>query len=110
MTTKVRLLRGGVLTLALAASLVGCNRDKIAQELPRPTETARQTQANQELAAVAKALARVLGADAAARQALKAEALKRLDGDYDVRYQSFASAHAAFGQQLAATWLLAPRA
>jgi len=81
---------------------MGCNRDKIAQELPQPTETAAQTKANQELAAVAKALARALGTDAAARQQLKAEALKKFDGDYDVLYQPFAAAHESFGQRVAA--------
>ncbi len=80
---------------------MGCNRDKVAQELPRPAETAAQAQANQELAAVAKALAHTLGA-AAARQQLKAEALKKFDGDYDVLYQPFAAEHADFGQRLAA--------
>ena len=92
---------GGALTLALATSLMGCNRDKMAQELPQPGETAAQAQANQELAAVAQALARTLGADAAARQALKAEALKKFDGDYDVLYQPFVAGHAAFGQHVA---------
>lgn len=92
---------GGGLTLALATSLMGCNRDKMTQELPQPSETAAQAQANQELAALAKALARTLGADAAARQALKAEALKKFDGDYDVLYQPFAAGHAAFGQHVA---------
>jgi hypothetical protein len=80
---------------------VGCNRDKIAQELPQPRETAAQAQTNQELAAVAQALARTLGTDAAARQQLKAEALKKIDGDYDVLYQPFAAGHAAFGQHMA---------
>jgi hypothetical protein len=80
---------------------MGCNRDKIAQELPQPTETAAQTKANQELAAVAKALARALGTDAAARQVLKAEALKKFDGDFDVLYQPFAAGHAAFEQHVA---------
>jgi hypothetical protein len=42
---------------------MGCNRDKIAQLLPQPTETAAQSKTNQELAAVAKALARALGTD-----------------------------------------------
>lgn len=101
MTTKVRLLRGGALTLALATSLMGCNREKMAQELPQPSQTAAQAQANQQLAAVAKALARTLSTDAAARQALKAEALKKFDGDYDVLYQPFAAGHAAFGQHVA---------
>jgi len=82
---------------------MGCNRDKIAQELPKPTETAAQTKTNQELAAMAKALAHTLGADAAARQQLKVEALKKFDGDYDVLYQPFAAEHSAFGQQVAAT-------
>ena len=88
--------------LDLAASSMGCNRDKIAQELPQPAETAAQAQANQELAAVAKALAHALGADATARQQLKAEALKKFDGDYDVLYQPFAAEHADFGQRIAA--------
>lgn len=92
---------GGTLTLALATSLMGCNRDKIAQELPQPRETAAQAQANQELAAVAQALARTLSTDAAARQALKAEALKKFDGDYDVLYQPFVAGHASFGQHVA---------
>jgi len=81
---------------------MGCNRDKIAQELPQPTETAAQTKANQELAAVAKALTRALGTDAAARPQLKAEALKKFDGDYDVLYQPFAAAHEGFGKRVAA--------
>lgn len=80
---------------------MGCNRDKIAQELPQPAETATQVQTNQELAAVAKALARTLGADATARQQLKAEALKKFDGDYDVLYQPFTAEHSAFGQRVA---------
>lgn len=101
MKAKIPLLRGGLLTLALSASFMSCNRDKIAQELPQPTETALQTQANQELAAVAKALARTLGADAATRQALKAAALQKFDGDYDVLYQPFAAEHSAFGQRVA---------
>ena len=102
MIAKVRLLRGGLAALALAASIMGCNRDKIAQELPQPTETAAQAKTNQELAAVAKALARTLGADAAARQQLKAEALKKFDGDYDVLYQPFVAEHGEFGQRVAA--------
>ncbi len=79
---------------------MSCNRDKLAQELPQPTETAAQTQKNRELAAVAKALAQVLGTDAGARQQLKAEALKRFDGDYDVLYQPFASGHPDFNQRV----------
>ncbi|MDO7884557.1 DUF3103 family protein [Hymenobacter cheonanensis] len=80
---------------------MGCNRDKIAQELPQPTETALQTQANQELAALAKALARTLGTDAATRQQLKAAALQKFDGDYDVLYQPFVAEHSDFGQRVA---------
>ncbi|MDJ0366128.1 DUF3103 family protein [Hymenobacter sp. H14-R3] len=51
---------------------------------------------------MAKALARTLGTDAAARQQLKAEALKKVDGDYDVLYQPFVAAHTDFGQHVAA--------
>ncbi|GAB3635534.1 hypothetical protein GCM10027422_11240 [Hymenobacter arcticus] len=83
--------------------MMGCNRDKSAQELPQPTETAANAATNQELAAVAKALARTLGTDAAARQQLKAEALKKADGDYDVLYQPFVATHADFGQHVATT-------
>jgi hypothetical protein len=42
----------------------------------------------------------VLGTDAGARQQLKAEALKRFDGDYDVLYQPFASEHPDFNQRV----------
>ncbi|GEM_PF-5793442 len=62
---------------------MGCNREKMAQELPQPRQTAAQAQTNQELAAVAKALARPLGTNATARPQLKDKTLKKFDGDYD---------------------------
>lgn len=73
---KFTLSAGGALTLALIAGLAGCHYERIAPETPEPVETAAQASTNRELAAVAKALARTLGTDAAARQHLKTEALQ----------------------------------
>ncbi len=82
---------------ALAASVMSCNRDQV---VPVPDAPPAITQANQELAAVAKALARTLGSEAAYRQLLKAEALKQFDGDYDVLYRAFAAQQPTFGQHM----------
>lgn len=97
MTTKLRLLQGGISVLALLAGLTGCQQDQVEPEAPQPLETPAQAATNRELAAVAKALARTLGTDATARQSLKAEARKKFDGDYDVLYQPFIAAHGEFG-------------
>jgi hypothetical protein len=86
----------GLSALALAAILTGCNHDKLVSESPQPTTAT----ANQELDAVAKAVAQALGASAEARQLLKAEAGKKFDGDFDVLYSAFAAQKPAFAQQL----------
>ncbi|WP_303311237.1 DUF3103 family protein [Hymenobacter sp. BT730] len=49
---------------------------------------------------VARALAKALGEDVALREQLKAEGLKKFDGDFDVLYAGFAQKHTGFKQKM----------
>jgi|GEM_PF-2902116 len=79
---------------ALATVVASCNHNKLVSETPQPDALTQQPAtmaANQSREALARALAQVLGQQTSLRKALKAEALLKFDGDFDVLYTAFAS-------------------
>ena len=83
--------------LALALCIFSCDRESNLQELPQPLNGSNAA-TNIQLESVAKKLAKTFGENASMRTLLKAEALKKSDGDYDVLYSNFVQKSDNFGQ------------